>query len=181
MSLVAAVVLAGVCGAGCGSEEPTPETSVRAAPAPAVVPSGPVVPCEAIIGGAQYSGTELDDRTVFGVVYFRSGYRPEAATPSGKKDWPYFADAGLIIRGDAAPVEISVPKEWRDRAGISWGDGKIVHSLSFPSCPPYGLPWNAYDGGIYLRTRRACVPLTFKVDGESATLRFGIGTRCRTA
>ena len=172
-----AVALAGICGAGCGGEESTPEASVRTAP----VLSGPIVPCEAVIGGAQYSGTGLDDRTVFEVVYVRSGFRPEAATPSGKKDWPYFADAGLIIRGDAPAVEISIPEEWRDRAGISWGNGKIVPSLSFPSCPSYALPWNAYDGGIYLRTPKACVPLTFTIDGKSATLEFGIGTRCKPA
>ena len=178
MSLVAAVALAGFFGAGCGSEESTAESPVRATPPD---PSSLVVPCEAIIGGARYSGTELDDRTVFDVVYVPAAYRPEAAIPSGRKDWPYFADAGLIVRGDASPVEVSIPKDWRDRAAISWQNGKIGHSVWFPSCPPYGLPWNAYDGGIHLRTRKACVPLTFTVEGESRTLRFGIGTRCKPA
>ena len=176
-ALVATVALATIGGVGCGGEEPVAEPPVRTASDP----NNPEVSCDTILGGARYSGTELDDRLLFDVVYVPASYRPDTAIPSGKKTWPYSADAGLIIRGDAPPVEISVPKEWRNRAAISWGNKKIVHSLRFASCPPYGLPWNAYDGSFHLRARTACVPLTFTVEGESKTIRFGVGTRCKPA
>ena len=136
------------------------------------------MPCETSLGGARYSGTELDDRLVLDVVYVRAGYRGDAATPSGTKKWPYFAETGLTVRAGAPPVEITVPEEWRDRAAISWGDTKRVHSLRFPTCPSYGLPWNVFDGGFDLRVRTACVPLLFTSEGKQTTVPFGIGTRC---
>ena len=172
---LAAVVLAGIGAAGCGgNEEPTSEPPVEAASDSDV----PVVPCETSLGGARYSGTELDDRLVLDVVYVGAGYRGDAATPSGAKNWPYFAETGLTVRAGAPPVEITVPEEWRDRAAISWGDKKRVHSLRFPSCPSYGLPWNVFDGGFDLRVRTACVPLLFTSEGKQTTVPFGIGTRC---
>jgi hypothetical protein len=172
---LAAVVLAGIGVAACGgNEEPTSEPTVETASSSDV----PVVPCATSLGGARYSGTELDDRLVLDVVYVGAGYKGDAATPSGAKNWPYFAETGLTVRADAPAVQITVPEEWRDRAAISWGNKKPVHSLRFPSCPSYGLPWNVFDGGFHLRGRTACVPLLFTSEGKQATVPFGIGTRC---
>ncbi len=172
---IAAVVLAGIGVAACGgNQEPTSAPTVETAS----VSDVPVVPCETSLGGARYSGTELDDRLVLDVIYVTAGYRGDAATPTGAKNWPYFADTGLTVRAGAPPVEITVPEKWRDRAAISWGNTKPVHALRFPSCPSYGLPWNVFDGGFHLRSRTACVPLLFTSEGKQATVPFGIGTRC---
>ena len=37
----------------------------------------------------------------------------------------------------------------------------------------------AYAGGFFLRSPSVCVPLIFRVGARSATVRFGIGRRCR--
>ena len=83
------------------------------------------------------------------------------------------------MRGNARPVLVSVPKAWRRRAAITWGDSGIVSALRIAPClaaPP--KVWNAYAGGFYLRSRSACVPLTFRVGGRARTVRFGLAERC---
>ena len=88
--------------------------------------------------------------------------------------------AGLLIRGDSPPVSVTVPKAWRTRAAITWGNSGTVSALRIASCPRFGdEAWNVYAGGFLLRSRSACVPLTFRVGNRSATVRFGLGRACR--
>ncbi|MBA2764159.1 MAG: hypothetical protein H0U42_05675 [Thermoleophilaceae bacterium] len=176
-ALVTAVALAGTLVAGCGGTEPPPP------PPPATVPvaSGASIPdasCEESIGGARYSGTDEGARVVLGVISVPPEYRPEGAAPSGDETWMYSAELDLVLRADQPPIEIGVPKEWRNRVAISLGNTTIVQSLRFPSCPNNGLPWNAFTGTVYLKVRTACVPLTLRVGRQTATVRFGIGKRC---
>jgi hypothetical protein len=88
--------------------------------------------------------------------------------------------AGLAVRGNAPPVDVTVPKAWRTRAAITWGDSAIVSALRIAPCAPFLPPkvWNAYAGGFYLRSRTACVPLIFRVGQRRQTVRFGLGRRC---
>jgi hypothetical protein len=78
-------------------------------------------------------------------------------------------------------VLVSVPATWRTRAAISWGDAPTASALVFPSCPPSSSlgDWNPYAGGFHLGSRSACVPLVFRVGERTATVRFGVGRRCR--
>jgi hypothetical protein len=73
---------------------------------------------------------------------------------------------------------ISVAEGWRDRVGISWGDSPIASALRIRSCPPLVGAASGWTGGFYLRSRAACVPLTFRTASRSETVHFGVGRRC---
>ena len=88
--------------------------------------------------------------------------------------WRYWRKAGVLVRANAR-VSIGVPRTWRRRAAITWGDTGIVSSIRFAPCATHR--WNAYAGGFYVR-RPACVPLTIAVGERSRVVKFGIGTRC---
>ncbi len=96
--------------------------------------------------------------------------------------WPYWEKAGMFVRTGKFTVAVSVPKAWRSRAGITWGNSqRIVSALQFRGCgtgasTPY---WNAYAGGFYLRSPSACVPLVFNDGRRTKIVRFGIGRPCR--
>lgn len=104
----------------------------------------------------------------------------EQIVPSGDKVWPYFRKQGMVVRGDGVSVTISVPRTWRARAGISWGNSGhgVMSSLRINGCGTDPTRGNAYAGGFFLRSRAACVPLIFRVGARSATVRFGLGRPC---
>ena len=94
--------------------------------------------------------------------------------------WPYWAKAGLVVRAGRGPVTVSVPLAWRKRAAITWGGNTgIVNSLRVVRCGSDSRRGNAYAGGFYLRARSGCLPLVFRAGSHSATVRFGLGHRCR--
>jgi hypothetical protein len=94
---------------------------------------------------------------------------------------PYWSKVGLVVRADSPPVIVRVPPLWWDRAAITWGDGGPAAALRFESCPPSSSlgGWNPYAGGFLLKSRSACVPLVFRVGTRTATVRVGVGKRCR--
>jgi len=78
-------------------------------------------------------------------------------------------------------VIVSVPRAWPTHAAVTWGNATGgVSRLRIARCPRTEptKPGNAHAGGFYLRSRSACVPLTFSVGGRSATARFGLGRPC---
>ena len=99
----------------------------------------------------------------------------------GTGTWPYWSKAGLVVRAESPQVSVSVPPAWRTRVAIGWGNVDASSALRIASCPSSsGLgDWNVYAGGFLLRARAACVPLVFRVGHRTATVRFGIGKRCR--
>ena len=140
----------------------------------------PRVPCDDVIGYAK-SATAGGYRRVLGVVSVPGAHLPDVED-TGHGPWRYWRKAGLVVRAGPAIVTVSVPPAWRKRAAISWGNNTgIVSSLRIGGCtrPPGG--WLAFAGGFVLRTPSACLPLTFKVGSRTATVRFGLGTRCRGA
>jgi hypothetical protein len=151
-------------------------SAVAARPTPAASP--PTVQCGKIILTVG-SGRSGDYRVVLGVVSVPPAYLPQVVQ-SGSRPWTYWRKAGLVIRGGSQPVTVSVPRAWRSRAAITWGNSGIVHTLRIASCPAYdpSEPWNAYAGGFLLRSRSACVPLIFSVRDRNTTVRFGLGRRC---
>jgi hypothetical protein len=126
------------------------------------------------------SGTEDGYRVVLGKVSIPDERHTSQATfRRPGKPWPYFRRVGLIVRGGASPVTVTVPAGWRRRVAISWGNTAAVSSLRIASCgASASKPWNAYAGGFYLSSSADCVPLDFRVGGRSTTVRFGIGGAC---
>jgi hypothetical protein len=118
-------------------------------------------------------------RVVLGVVAVPPAYLPQTVA-TGDRRWLWWSKSGLVVRADSPPIVVSVPARWRERVAIGWGQVEPTSRLRIESCPPLSRPegWNPYSGGFQLRTRAACVPLTFTVAGRSATVRFGVGKRC---
>jgi hypothetical protein len=137
----------------------------------------PTVSCDQIIGRAA-SGGAGRHRVVLGVVSVPPGYlRQVESVHVGP--WRSWRKAGLVVRANAPPVVVSVPRAWRTRAAITWGDSAIVGALRIAPCSAFpSKAWNAYAGGFYLRSGSACVPLVVRVGQRRETVRFGLGRRC---
>jgi hypothetical protein len=150
-----------------------------AADAPSSTAGAPGPTCSSIIvPGGQF--TWRPQRVVLGVVSAPPAYIPQTVS-TGESRWQYWSKSGIVVRANSDPVLVSVPRAWRRRAAISWGDAGVANALVFPSCPPSSSlgDWNPYSGGFYLRSRAACVPLVFRVGDRTQTMRFGVGKRCR--
>jgi hypothetical protein len=148
-------------------------TALAATAAPSATPT---VSCGTIIGEAD-SGHGGDRRLVLGVVSVPPAYLPQTV-PTDSRPWRFWSKRGLVVHADAGPVTVRVPRAWRRRVAIEWGNSGIVPALRIARCPRSIKPWNAWAGGFHLRERSACVPLVFSVGGRSATVRFGVGRRC---
>jgi hypothetical protein len=93
--------------------------------------------------------------------------------------WPFFAKQGVVVSTRARGVTITVARGSRRDAAISWGNGlPAARSVAFRRCAGSGRRWNAYAGGLFTRSRRACVALVVRVGSRSRTIRVGIGRRC---
>ena len=118
-------------------------------------PPPPTVPCDSINVTAK-SGSDNGWRVVLGVVSVPPAHLGQVVS-THEQPWAFWRKAGLAIRGGRGPVvSVSVPKPWRKRAAITWGDNTgIVSSIRFARCPiqlPYNV-WNGYAGGFSLRSR----------------------------
>lgn len=142
------------------------------------------VPCSESIAGTRfpYLGSNKPKdryRLVLGVISVPPAYHQQIVR-NGTEPWLYFFKAGLIIRANGQSVVVTVPQDWRNRAAIAWGYGGhgVSSSLRFAGCRTLPSRGFAYSGGIYLRPRSACLPLTFRVGPRSGTVRFGLGRHC---
>jgi hypothetical protein len=146
----------------------------RSAPAP---PS--TVSCESIVL-LRGSGDDAGRRVVLNAVSVPPVYLTQVV-PRRTGPWTHWSKAGLAVLGGSPLFSVSIPKAWRTRARVAWGDGG-GSALRFASCPAYEpeKQWNGYAGGFFLRSRSACVPLIFRVGNRSETVRFGVGRRCGT-
>jgi hypothetical protein len=136
------------------------------------------VSCTGITGRVQ-DGHAGGNRVVLGTVSVPPAYLPQVG-PSRNKAWPFVTKRGLAVRGGSPAVVVTVPKAWRRRVAVTWGDSAIVSRLRIASCSAFLPPkvWNGYAGAFYLRSRSACVPLTFRVGRRAKTVGFGLGKRC---
>ena len=119
------------------------------------------------------------NRLVLDAISVPPAFVPQVSS-SGETPWRYFSKWGMVVRSDGRSVTVTVPVRWRDRVAISWGDGGhgVFQRLRFAGCGHGESVGDAYAGGFFLRSRSACVPLTFRVENRAATIRFGIGRRC---
>jgi hypothetical protein len=163
-ALIGAVVLSVAAGA-----------AARAAAPPVLT-----VPCAEIAGPVK--SPRVDGyRVLLGQVSVPPAYLPQVVRVHGDEPWTFWSKAGLVVRSGRLPVLVTVPKAWRSRVAITWGNRPgILSAIRIAACPSLLSPWgwHGYAGGFYLRSRSACVPLTFRVGSRSATVRFGIGRRC---
>jgi hypothetical protein len=140
------------------------------------------VPCDESIDTTPFpylgnSQPQQRYRSVLNAVSVPPAYLQQLI-PTKQSPWRYWRKAGLVVRAGRA-VTITVPPGWRTHAAIVWGNnGGPFESLRIAACACSPHSGNAYAGGFYLRSRSACLPLTFTVDGRSTTVRFGIGRRC---
>ena len=117
-------------------------------------------------------------RTVLGAVslppaFLEAHHHPEAP------DWPYFAKSGVVVRSTRQTVTLSVPRAFRSRVVIGWGNAHDVYAtIRFVGCGSDPRAGHAYAGGFALRSASACVPLLVRVGARSTTVRFGLGRRC---
>jgi hypothetical protein len=128
------------------------------------------------------TGNEIgqDYRVVLGLVSAPPLSLPQkTAIDPSSAPFRHWSKAGLAIRAQAAVVTVRVPKPWRDRARIIWGNASSPGTvLRFAPCPSTVETWGGYSGGFLLRSSSACVPLIFAVGQRHATLRFGVGREC---
>jgi hypothetical protein len=158
-------------------------SALAAVIAGAALPAAPAVPATARCDQISLrvdSGTEDGYHVVLGSVSVPDDPHTSRATVRRNgRSWPYFRKVGLLVRGGASTVTVSVPEGWRDRVAISWGNTPAVSSLQIASCrASVSKPWNAYAGGFYLRSSADCVPLDVRVGGLSTSVRFGVGRSC---
>jgi len=145
--------------------------------------AGRAVSCSDIIDYTRFpylgnSRPEDRYRQVLGVVAVPPAFMQQVV-PTGQKPWTYWHKQGLVIRAGGEVVTVTVPKIWRGRAAIIWGNsGSAFSSLRFEGCGGSANVGHAYAGGFLLRSPSACIPLIFRVGNRSATVRFGVGQRC---
>jgi hypothetical protein len=145
---------------------------------------GRTVPCGDAIGLTRFpylgdSRPKNQYRQILRVAAVPPAYMQQVV-PSSQKRWPYWHKQGLVIRATGESVTVTVPKLWRKRAAVTWGNaGGPVSSLRIEGCGTSRTVGRAYAGGFFLRSPSECVPLIFAVGKRSVTVRFGVGERCR--
>jgi hypothetical protein len=167
-AIILVLAMAALGGAAAGAE------GVSTATRPVNVVT---VGCDQIIGTVK-TGHDAGYRVVLGVVSAPPAALPGVVHVPEFSPFPYWRKAGMVIRASRKPVTVSVPKAWRRRVRIGWGNPASPASVvRFAACPS-PRTWNGYAGGFFLRAHSACVPLAFAVGGRRATLRFGLGQHC---
>ena len=177
-----ATALAGaVLVAACTASTGTSATGSHPATQPPV--AAPADGCQLPVG----NDPSPDGKIVLGVISLGPAFL-QPTVPVHQGWWRYWQKHGLWIWTGHQAVTITVPKAWRNRAAITWGENVgIVSTLRLPGtllssgCTAGPLTWNGYPGGFYLRSRSACVPLVFGLGRRSAVVRVGVGRRCGTA
>jgi hypothetical protein len=155
---------------------------VFAARAASAVP-GQTVPCAETIAQTHFpflgsNRPQYQYRTRLNAVSVPEAYHQQIV-PTGERPWAYWRKSGLVVRAGRT-VTIAVPRAWRSRAAIIWGNGGQgpFSSIRLEACPGKPDSGFAFPGGFYLRSPSACLPLIFTVGNRSAAVRFGLGRRC---
>lgn len=143
-----------------------------------------ILTCAESIGATRFpylgnSQPQYQSRLVLGAASMPPAYLAQVVA-THNQPWSYWRKAGLVIRSGSERVTLTVPKQWRSRAAIVWGNGTdgVFSSVRVTGCGSNPHSGNAYAGGFYLSSSSACMPLVVQVGTRTATLRFGIGQRC---
>lgn len=138
------------------------------------------VPCDDSVLHVPRSNAVADGyRLAFGSVAAPPAFVPGVGREPSSAPFLHWAKAGIWIRAGTGAVTVSVPKPWRDRVHVLWGNrGEQGAALRFAPCHSSVPTWNGYAGGFLLRSRSACFPLVFELGARRTQLRFGVGRRC---
>lgn len=141
--------------------------------------TAPPVPCSHSIEKVRFPFAPGRYRVVLGALSVPPRYVGEVET-TGQHPWRYWLKSGIVVRGGGPAVTIIVPRAWRNRLAIGWGNRDGAFSrLTIAGCGSSSKVGLAYAGGFMLRDPSACAPLVFRVGNRSTMLRFGLGRACR--
>lgn len=142
------------------------------------------IPCAEMIDVTTFpflgsSQRRYQSRLVLGAVSVPPAFL-DRSYPTEQTRWPHFAKHGMVVKSGAS-VTITVPRAWRKRVAISWGNAlqRVFHTIRIAACDPSPKQGYAYAGGFFLQSPSACVPLVSVVGGRQQKVWFGIGRRCR--
>jgi hypothetical protein len=145
--------------------------------------SGRTVPCAESIGQTRFpflgsNRPQYQYRTRLNAVSVPEAFHQQIV-PTGERPWAYWRKSGIVVRAEKT-VTITVPRAWRGRAAIIWGNGGHgpFSSIRLESCSGKPDSGFAFPGGFFLQDPSACLPLIFTAGNRSATVRFGLGRRC---
>ncbi len=97
----------------------------------------------------------------------------------------WWGKQGIEVKAGREPVDLTVPRFWRDRVTITWGDSggrqgasvvRILGCEPSPSEEPPN-PWWAYPGGFFAR-EPLCLPLVVRVGNRRAFVPVAVGKPC---
>jgi hypothetical protein len=155
-----------------GSDEPDRVVTGAATAGPVAV-----LGCATVIGSTDRPGpgrTAVLGRVGLSTKRALQSNQTGSADPTEK----LFAKDGLLVKRQA-PFELIVPRLWRDRVGLEWGNTVRTDHLKFTGCPANtpGAKWLAFAGGYYV-PKPACVPLIVKTPRATQRVRIGVGKAC---
>ena len=149
----------------------------------ALTPHQRTVPCAEMIDTVRFphvGNVDYPRQLVLAAASAPGRFVPQSS-PTGSPPWTHFSKSGMVIRGGpGADVSVSVPRAWRNRVAISWGNAghAAYHTLRFRRCGDDATRGHAYAGGFFLRQAASCVPLRFRVGTRTRLVWFGIVRRC---
>lgn len=150
----------------------------------AAAPGERTVPCAESIQTVAFphlGNRDYPAQQVLGVVSAPGKHVPQSSE-TGAPPWRWFAKWGMVVRGGAgAPVVVTVPRTWRNRVAIEWGNAqgdRVFHTLRFARCGTEPSRGFAFAGGFSLKKASGCVPLRFTSGSRTKLVWFGIVKRC---
>lgn len=139
-----------------------------------------IVQCSSAIDVVPAASPASSDRVLFDRVWIAG--RDRVASPNtqpvGSGRFVYYAKTGFnVLKGQIGAL-VDVPRAWRNRVRITWGNVAWAVSIRFPGCRS-GPAWTSYAGGFLFHDKRGgCVPLRVAVQGKTTTVYFSAGRRC---
>lgn len=155
-------------------------TSLSQNPTSGAVAPLKIVGCDSIIAASTRPWP--DRRVLFGrVVLPRENQLLQGHAASENRPLPYFAKQGVQVRAGRTTISLIVPRRWRTRLAVGWGENggpQQASQVRLAGCNlEVGRQWLSYPGGYFLR-RPACAPLLVRVGTRSARIRLSLGRPC---
>jgi hypothetical protein len=127
------------------------------------------------------------DAVVFGrVAIARDLARSTLAPYTGRGTFKRWVKAGLLVRrhgsplgadpGTLQPIVITVPRAWRSRAALAWGNTGLSSAIRITPCRST-TPWLVFTGGYYVNSP-TCFPLNISTNGKTRQILVSAARSC---